>query len=361
MEENKEKQKKLKKRVYIPKTIRLTIIGVIAIILLFSTIKVYDAYNKPKTTTATYEALICDHNSFYDYKVYLKNNTIYEDREYLLPGEGRYFRKIVDHINASFTYNVYIDKIAEITCSYTQIAELQTNLWNKTYLLIPQKQINSYGKSLDFTEKFPIDYQYYEAIVKQIDEEIGIMSSNQILVIKFNIFLDVNIQGKNFTQFFNSSINVSLGGNLIDISENLTDNKKDVSMGSKEIFHKEVDEEKSRWTIVTFLFLIIFVTSITVTKNKVEKDDKIIKTFKKIMKKYGEWIVEIEKSPNITSKLEILKGLEVMKVKTFDDLIKISEELGKPIIHLEEEQNKHNFFVFDDSIYYQYILSNEIN
>lgn len=43
--------------------------------------------------------------------------------------------------------------------------------------------------------------------------------------------------------------------------------------------------------------------------------------------------------------------------------MKISEELGKPMIHIELENDVHTFYVLDDKMHYQYDLSEvkEIN
>ena len=47
----------------------------------------------------------------------------------------------------------------------------------------------------------------------------------------------------------------------------------------------------------------------------------------------------------------------MIPTKSLDDLVKISEELGKPIIYaVTNSEKKHSFYVLDDQMYYQYIL-----
>ena len=48
---------------------------------------------------------------------------------------------------------------------------------------------------------------------------------------------------------------------------------------------------------------------------------------------------------------------EVLRVKTIDDLVKISEELGKPIIFYEsEDKTTYSYYVIDEDIFYKFEL-----
>jgi len=47
---------------------------------------------------------------------------------------------------------------------------------------------------------------------------------------------------------------------------------------------------------------------------------------------------------------------KIIPMKTLDDLIKISEGLGKPVIYYNDGK-KHTFHIFDENIRYEYILS----
>ena len=73
---------------------------------------------------------------------------------------------------------------------------------------------------------------------------------------------------------------------------------------------------------------------------------------KKITKKYGEWIVEVEKPPKRALRAEVIS------IKTLGDLIKISEELGKPVLHYVSsgKKTKHAFYVIDESLRYEHFL-----
>ena len=77
------------------------------------------------------------------------------------------------------------------------------------------------------------------------------------------------------------------------------------------------------------------------------------KRIKRIFKKYGEWIIEIEEN-----QLNISQNQKIITIKNIEDLYKISENLGKPILSYHNK-NEYIYFVNEDTILYKFILSSE--
>jgi hypothetical protein len=81
------------------------------------------------------------------------------------------------------------------------------------------------------------------------------------------------------------------------------------------------------------------------------KFSKTEKMIKKIQKKYGEWIVEVESPPKRAL------GAEIVTMKSLEDLIKTGEELGKPVLYHKPSstsKEKHTFYVIDELLQYKY-------
>jgi len=78
------------------------------------------------------------------------------------------------------------------------------------------------------------------------------------------------------------------------------------------------------------------------------------KEVSKIMKKYGDWIAQIHQQPNV---------IDIQRISTvsIEDLVKLSEELGKPILHFisADKPSKHTFYVIDGSIVYEFFMNDE--
>lgn len=344
----------LNKRIYLPKTVKLTAIGIIAIFILFSAVSAYNLSQKPTEETKSNIVLTHSQTGNYNYKVYLKNNTVYDGKEYLTPGEGEIFRKLVDSINASFSYNFQISQPADISGSYTISAMIQTAYWTKTYTLVNTTTINVDNRNrYSFSESFRIEYSFYEQVIDDITNETGVSVQNPNLIIKCNIQLTADTGEETIPQTLNPSLNVSLREETIDISDSLILRSSGSRTEQETIKHPEISEEKNKWTNIAMILIILSIIVFAVTKTEKKPLSKIKKKLNRIKKKYGEWMIEIKKQP---SKI----GADVIPVESMDDLVKLSEEMGKPIIFYNnstETIEKYNFYVLEEKNHYLYTLS----
>ena len=351
---NKNKIKRgFKKRIVLPRFIRLIIIGIISLFLLYSAFNVYASYQKQETTTKSTTVFSYYQNGFFDYKVYLNNNSIYQDKEFLLPGEGIYFTNIIKNITTSFTYSLNIDTNAEISGSYNLAAEIQTSLWSKNYSIDTKNSngtFKSNGKKVEFTiDFFDVDLDYYENIVSKIEGETGVTVSSPNLIIKCSINVIIKTPSKTIYKTFTPSLSYTLKTKQIEITENAANYQSNMETEKQTQYHKEVVDERNRWSLVSILLLVILIIILIITRSNL-KISQIEKNVKKINKKYGEWLVEITNNPVDSSK-------KMITLKSFDDLTKTGEELGKPILHYHESFNSHLFYVMDGSTVFVYELS----
>ena len=137
--------------------------------------------------------------------------------------------------------------------------------------------------------------------------------------------------------------------NIIEISDVLSSHDSGELSEKIDIYHADIQTGRTNGAYISAILAIIIILFIVLTDNANKILDKTQKSINKIKKKYGEWIVEVEKPPKRTIDSEIIT------MKTIEDLMKISEELGKPVIYYLEGQ-KHNFYILDESMQYQYIL-----
>lgn len=344
-------KKTLTTRIKLPKTLRMTMLLVLGLIFIFSLFNVNAAYQEPDSFRQSKFNYSYAKEGDFDYTIYLENNTIYDNKTTLPPG-GKAFRQLVDHIECNFTYSFSVSEPAEIKGTYELIALLQTDIWTKTYTLIPKKEFSTTGSRTSFTLRFPIDYKLYENIVTDIDAETGVTAPNPQLIIQCNIKGEATTEDEVIKQDFSPSINVPLNTKIIELNEPLT-NRISFSDTDTDIVDKpEVENERAKWGNLSILCLVLIFVGAVITKNDTGDLTKTDRMVNKIIRKYGEWIVEIDKLP----KRPI--GAEIIKMKTLDDLIKTSEELGKPIIHYSSNvDNTHMFYVLDNNIHYEHILT----
>lgn len=330
--------------------IRFAVLAILSFIVIASAYSAYATYQPPTTSEKTITTSEYTHTGTFNYVVYLKNNTVY-NTSILYPGQGNIFKKITDHINASLTYRFFCDQLADIDGTYELNAEIQTSIWTKEYTIIPQTAFSSTNsKTASFNTNFPINYTHFEDIVAAIDEETGVNAGDTALIMKCNIDITAEINNGSISESFTPSLNVSLGGNIIEIDGDLSQYSSGVLEETEEIVQPGSIEQSIYWGLTSILFLIILAVFFMFTKSDEAAFGKTDKRVRKILKKYGEWIVETEKLPTI-------EDAKIVPMKSLDDLVKISEELGKPIIHVASDKDKkHAFYVLDDQIHYQYVL-----
>ena len=338
------------KRINLQKEIRISIITLLAILIMASSYTAFAAYEKPTTIEETIPTYAYTHNGYYDYEITIMNNSLY-GATILSPGDGTFFKKLIENINMTYTYNYQATKTSTIKGTYKVTATIQTSLWVKEFTIIPTTSFENTGVQAGFTTNFPLNLTFYENFIATISEETGTSASEQTLIIKCTVLLDAESADGTVNEVFSPSIQMPLGTNVVEIDGVLTTTQNGALEETTQVEQTHVETERTTWTSSSLLFLIILIIFTLVTKT--EKDSETMKTqqLKKIAKKYGEWIVETNDLQPDTN------YLENVTLNSFDDLIKISEEIGKPIIKFTDDQDVQIFCVYDENIKYSYKLT----
>lgn len=346
---SKDPSKKLPK-IRLPKLFRQALIVILALIIISSTVLAINAFQQPTTTKQTYQSVRHSQTGRYSYIITLKNNTVY-NKTLLLPGEGVIFKQLIDDFNISFSYNFQVNKTAEISLDYSITASIITSIWTKTYALVPEKIISKSGTSTSFKEIFLLNHSFYEDVVNTINKETGVTASNPTLNIVCTVFLTATTDEGVIVETFSPLLTVSLLGKTVEVSEELYQSTSGSLTNSKTVTVQDVYEQRNAYSITAIIFFIISIIFIFYTSNKAVALDKTKKTLKRIRKKYGDWIVESSSNPSDPS-------MKAVIVKTIDDLSKVGEELGKPLVSFNKDNN-HEFFVVDNNLIYKYELKPE--
>ena len=343
------------KRVTIDKNIRLGMLIILIILIIISSYSVVEAYQQP---TIKKERLIVPTFSYfqigtYDFDAYLIDNTLYGDNTVLKPGEATIFKKLIDHVNASFKYRFQADQPTTVQGTYILEAQILTELWSKNCTIIPETSFNG-----DDTTSFGIDFQLditkYEYIINQIEHETGVTAKNPTLIFKCNILTSVVTSLEENIETFTPSIEIPLSSEIIEFKGDLQKKQESVVELIETITTQiDISQQRSYWTTALIILLILLIAFLSFTTIKVKNPTVTEKVLRKIKKKYGEWIIYAEKmsAPNESN---------IISVKSFEDLFKISEEIGKPMFYNKAVSNMkllHMFYVFDEGIFYRYILS----
>ena len=243
---NKKKDKFDFKLLVLSKKIWIVLFVFLLIINLFCFIGTLYAYQAPILTTKSQKILSYNGNSEFNYLTTLFENTVYNKTE-LKPGEGIIFKQIVKNITGNHYFKFSINKSATITVSYSIIAIIQTDLWMKSYTLIPTISRNVSGNEVEISKEFPIDYNFYDQILVVINEETGINAPNPILIIRTIATVSAKTTDYTIYETYNPEITMSLNQKTIEFSEFLTTQQSGSKSKTIHIDNIEAINARQNW------------------------------------------------------------------------------------------------------------------
>ena len=345
------KAKKPLKRIKMHRELRLSIVTLLVIIIIASSYSAYSASQEPTTIEKIVPTYIYTHKGIWDYQVYIKDNSLY-DTNVLGPGDGKNFKKLIEHINMSFSYEFLANQKSTIHGSYKITAEIQTSLWSKEFIITPTTHFNSSINQAKFTDKFPLNITIYEDFIFNVNSETGSSAGDSKLVIKCTVSLSAKTAEEKIDDTFSRSLQIALRSEIVNIDGTLVSTQPGSIEKTEKVYQPGVTTQTNNWTSSSIIITLICAGFVIVTKSDLEAQKLMTRQIKKIQKKFGEWIVEVEKLPKRGV------GVELVSTKSMDDLVKISEELGKPIIYYTSDKKEtHTFYVIDEAIHYKYTLS----
>lgn len=287
------------------------------------------------------------------YKVFLKPNILYDTNS--LEEGNLYITEFVDNIEATFNYEFSADRKSDLKGTYDIIAKVQgstkegekvLNIWEKNFIIIDQKSFNANDNTKSINEEVIIKLDEYNEFVKKIVDTSRINCQTSLSLI-MNIDIDGNIEDKQIEENISPSIVIPLNTNMFQISGNTNIEKPGAI---EEIKQVQLPVNKNRVIIysiilgvllIALIFLIFFTEAIVIVKDPYEKK------LKQIFKKHGDRLVALNDEPTVISE-------RINKVKSIDDLVRIADEIGKPILYKHSANYKEisKFYVTnEDEVY----------
>lgn len=295
-----------------------------------------------------------------DYEVFLKPNILYEEESL---GEGNiYLREFIDYINMSFIYNynghVKVQNkgnynIVAVVEGYVKDDERFTTIWSKEFLLLKDRVFFINGSNIYIDENLKLDIKKFNDFASKVIDDTKINCQTK-LTIYMNVNLKANTEHGLVEESFSPNITIPLNKNYFSIDGELTKEKQG---NIEEKFQVKVPYNKNLVTLYSIIMgiLFIFIILFLILTKGIEPD--IFETkLKKIFKKHGDRLVALNTAFTITNE-------NINYVKSIDDLVRVSDEIGKPIMYKYSSNYKDitGFFVFDlDKVYVSEVEGQEL-
>ncbi len=332
----------------------VTIVSII--VLIFSFINFIKTMQKENMKTFTKEIYKYTNKYSYDYKVNLISNK-YMTNEEIKDKNLAYVTDLIDNIKLELNYDYIANKNSEIKCTYSVVGLMQAvytkngeeqKIWEKEETLLNEKELKSASDNIQINEKLKLDLKEKNNLINNFKQQLG-MTIEAKYTVKLKIKVTTDIEGKEIVDEIEPFINIDLAEKTTKIKgENNTENTEYISKDYK------VTQKSSVFRMI--IDIILMITAIYalryVSKSKIANvvRNEYKYELNRILKICQDKIVQVSTRPND-------EEIEVVYVKDFGEIFKVSEELFKPILYYNAKENEEAWFsVMSGKTSYRFVL-----
>lgn len=332
----------------------VTIVSII--VLIFSFINFIKTMQKENMKTFTKEIYKYTNKYNYNYKVNLISNK-YMTNEEIKDKNLAYVTDLIDNIKLDLNYDYTANKNSEIKCTYSVVGLMQAvytkngeeqKIWEKEETLLNEKELKSASDNIQINEKLKLDLKEKNNLINNFKQQLG-MTIEAKYTVKLKIKVTTDIEGKEIVDEIEPFINIDLAEKTTKIKgENNTENTEYISKDYK------VTQKSSVLKMV--IDIILMITAIYalryVAKSKIANvvRNEYKYELNRILKICQDKIVQVSTRPND-------EEIEVVYVKDFGEIFKVSEELFKPILYYNAKENEEAWFsVMSGKTSYRFVL-----
>jgi hypothetical protein len=261
------------------------------------------------------------------------------------------FTRLVDSMDVTFNYSFISDKpVSAVTTDVEITAVLEaTKLWSKQFLILYA------NKGGDFSVTFPLDLVSYLELFETIRTETGASAESYMVTVTADVHTVADTQFGLVNETFSQAMKGTLKGNVLEWDKELAQSKGGSIKTTKVIPNPNsylglsVAEARILSTALAGIFFVFLLfQGVMYVRFKPAEVSQAEKAVRQARKKYGAFIVEAT-----------IDGEKTVSVDSMQDLIKVANELGKPIVHQAPtaSEEPHAYYVLDGATRYQYVLT----
>lgn len=347
-------RKKQKNRMRKSTKYAYTIIAIV--ILILSSISLLKNLSEENMKTKTEEIYNYTNKFSYDYQVNLSKNEFIKDTQ-ITDKTLAYVTDLIDTTTLDLNYEYIASKESDLKYTYSIIGKMQVvytkdgeeqKIWDEDEVLVEEKQQDVFSNQINIQEELKLDLKEKNELLNQFKQEMG-MTIDAKYTITLKVDLSTQIEEKDVQANYEPEIQIDLAEKTTKITGK--NNQEDSQYISKEY---QVNKSGNMLIIVLDIVLILIGISLLkyVTKSKTTNriKNEYRQELNRILKICQDKIVQVSTRPNE-------KPESIVYVKDFGEIVKVSEELFKPILYYFDNQKEEAWFsVMSGSTTYRYIL-----
>lgn len=272
-----------------------------------------------------------------------------------------YITNFTNVINTSFQYQFFGEQTANISGNYQINAEVEgytgeketyKTIWKKIFILLPETSFQENNNKLTIQEEIPIKLEDFNNFANKV-AEVSKVNSQVKLTVYMDVSLNAQTQHGIIEERANSTMVIPLNTNYFEITKNIPPEKQSAIEETRQV---QLPVNKNLiiiYSVVFGIMLILLLCTIFLTVGT-EKDN-FTKSLNKIFKKHGSRLVALNSSIPESFK-------DYNNVKAIDDLVRIADEIGKPIMYKYSAAPKEitQFYVWDENQLFIFDLNEAI-
>lgn len=344
------------KKKSIPAIFRTVLMVVLIVSMVTLSFVMFQAWKNPGTVEEKVALFTYSQKATVDYQVNYRSN-ILTGAAMVEAGET-YITEYLNNILTTFNYEFKGERPAEYKGQYSIQAALigyrmeqneLVTIWKKGYELVPETPFEGTEASLHLTKELPISLKQYNDFAERFSKETKINSETN-LVISWNVVMEANTDRGLISETLTPTLVIPINKSYFNISG---DQVKEKSGVIEETIIRTLPVNTTALYIygaVIFLSLVALALLLVFTTGSRITDPLVLKT-REIFKKHGERLIALgDDPPSNTNK--------AVTVLTLEDLIKIADELCKPVFYKSDPAGvlAPVFYVFDEPKVYRYEL-----
>lgn len=329
---------------------RLSMVLVIAfaLMLVFSLYAVADAQGMQSEQRSTVTVASYAFQGNYDYVATLRPNTVY-DTTILRNGDGPLFVSITKSLNITFTGTLLLSQPGTVSLTSSYLVTLSGGPWNKTIGHDTNATQFTDTQSAVVSRNFDLNVSQIMDMINEIQTELRFQSSTHLVQVTPVVTGSAVVAGRTMPLRFVAPLNFTLVNGVMTPSG--------MSYFQRGNGTSEVIVTDGTVTTYRELSYLALATSVLLLAGSVYYVAKIEKKpsnpeaveFEAKIRPYAEFIASVKDLPH---------GGREVTLDSWEDLVKVADTLGKPILELYGQQvgvaTYRLFYVLDGDTSYVY-------
>ncbi len=335
------------------------LVAEITVAIIFTIYLIAVSFSQPVLQRSEITTAVFNQSSVYEYDAVLKPNTLYE-KSTLNKSDGYLYTSIVDLLRFRYRYTFESDYDSNANALYTMnvfLISMDTNkegvvLWQKKLPLQDSAEIKFRSDKASFAREYNINVTEVNNLTKTIEKEINVRGDHY-LKISSDVFVKTQTNGYTLDDQLPHELMIKMGNTLDSEGESANRTKSITKSTEKQtvvsVLGIGITVLTARYLSLGMLIFSLLLIAYGASKFKFNFKllPKIPGTAESINKKYRSWIIET-RNPSLPK--------DSIQVTSIEDLVKLSDDVGKPVLHSFNEDS-HIYYIIDDNAGYFFKLS----